>query len=273
MPSIFVSTNSATPVMSLPPPDNLFTIESQPTRTMVFFDLDNTLFNHQQSIYYAMSAVRILLPLPREIPLDVFVDKYNEALDLVYNQYLRNEIAHEDQDSAKVKLFFKSLDLEEPDSECIARFRSVYKRTYRGKRKAMPGSIETLRSLRKNGYRTAIITNGPTEIQIEKAKAIGVFDLVDCVITSQEAGHPKPDVRIFQYALEKLDVKPDDAHMVGDSVEADIKGALDAQISPILYSPGSNSSLKLLFGREVPVIRQFDQLPMVLEPPLDSGLD
>ncbi|CZR35731.1 uncharacterized protein FPRO_00146 [Fusarium proliferatum ET1] len=259
--------------MSLPPPDNLFTIESQPTRTMVFFDLDNTLFNHQQSVYYAMSAVRILLPLPREIPLDVLVDKYNEALDLVYNQYLRNEIAHEDQDSAKVKLFFNSLDLGDPDSECIAWFRRLYKRTYRARRRAMPGSIETLRSLRKNGYRTAIITNGPTEIQIEKAKAIGVFDLVECVITSQDAGHPKPDVRIFQYALEKLEVKPDDAHMVGDSVEADIKGALDAQISPILYSPGSNSPLKLVFGREVPVIRQFDQLPMVLEPPLDSGLD
>ncbi|KAI1018502.1 hypothetical protein LB503_005588 [Fusarium chuoi] len=259
--------------MPLPPSGNLFTIESQPTRTMVFFDLDNTLFNHRQSIYSAMSAVRTVLPLPREIPLDVLVDKYNEALDHVYDQYLRNEIAHEDQDSVKVKLFFKSLDLEEPDSECIVRFRSVYKRIYRANRRAMPGSIETLRSLRKNGYRTAIITNGPTEIQVEKAKAIGVFDLVDCIITSQDAGHPKPDVRIFQYALEKLEVEPDDAYMVGDSVKADIKGALDAKITPILHYPASNSSLKVLFGREIPVIRQFDQLPIILKPPLDSSLD
>ncbi|KAF5621680.1 hypothetical protein F25303_12243 [Fusarium sp. NRRL 25303] len=259
--------------MSLPPSDTRFTIESQPPRTMVFFDLDNTLFDHQQSLYSAMSAVRSEFPLLREIPLDMLADKYNEALNLVYNKYLRNEIAHEDQDSEKVKLFFKSLELEEPDSGCIARFRGVYKTIYRAKRSAMSGSIQTLRSFRKNGYRTAIITNGPTESQIEKAKAIGVFDLVECVITSQEAGHPKPDVRIFQHALEKLKVKPDNAYMVGDSAEADIKGALDAKITPILYSPASSSSLEILLGREITVIRQFDQLPIVLELLLDSSLD
>ncbi|KAI1012478.1 hypothetical protein LB504_008478 [Fusarium proliferatum] len=248
-------------------------MESRFIRTMVFFDLDNTLFDHKQSLFSAMSAVRTTFPLFHEIPLDVLADKCNEALNHVYDQYLRNEIAHEDQDSEKVKLLFKSLGLEEPDSECIARFRSAYKTIYRAKRSAMPGSIETLRSLRKNGYRTAIITNGPTESQIEKAKAIGVFDLVECVITSQEAGHPKPDVRIFQHALEKLEIKPENAYMVGDSVDADIKGALDAKITPVLYSPASSSSLEILLGREITVIRQFDQLPLVLELLLDSNLD
>ncbi|KAF5532025.1 hypothetical protein FMEXI_12680 [Fusarium mexicanum] len=259
--------------MSLPPPDNLFTIESLPIRTMVFFDLDNTLFDHQKSLHNAISVVRTMFPPLRATPLDVLIEKYNEALNLVYNKYLRNEIRHDDQDAEKVKLFFKSLDLEEPDSECIARFRSVYKTRYRMERSSTPGIIQALTKLRANGYRTAIITNGPTESQIEKAKVIGVFDLVECVITSQEAGHPKPDARIFQYALEKLELEPINVYMVGDSVEADIKGAFDAGITPILYSPASESSLEVLFGREIPVIRHFDQLLMVLEPTLDSSSD
>ncbi|KAL5617620.1 hypothetical protein FOBRF1_006368 [Fusarium oxysporum] len=220
-----------------------------------------------------MSAVRSICPLLRDIPLEVLAEKYNETLNHVYDKCLRNEIAHEYHDAEKVKLFFKSLDLEEPGSQRIEHFRNVYKTAYRKNRSAMPGSIQILAGLRENGYRTAIITNGPTESQIEKAKAIGVFDLFEYIITFEEAGNPKPDVRIFQYALEKLELKPYDAYMVGDSVEADVKGALDARITPIRYPPSSNSSLEVLFGREIPVIRQFDQLPLVLVLPLNSILN
>ncbi|KAF5673258.1 hypothetical protein FDENT_10351 [Fusarium denticulatum] len=247
-------------------------MESDSTSLMVFFDLDNTLFDHQKSLCNAMSAVRTTFLLLREIQLNVLTKKYNEVLNLVYNKYFRKKIAYEEQDTEKVKLFFRSLDLDEPDSDGIARFRSVYKAGYRMNRNAMPGSIQTLRIFCQNGYRTAIITNGPTESQIEKAKDIGVLDLVEC-ITSEETGHPKPDVRIFQYAMQKLSVNAKNVHMVGDSVEADIKGALDAKITPILYSASSNSSSKVFFEREISIIRQFDQLPMLLKPPLDSRCD
>ncbi|EWG50693.1 hypothetical protein FVEG_16677 [Fusarium verticillioides 7600] len=147
----------------------------------------------------------------------------------------------------------------------------MYRAFSKTNREATPGSIQTLRRLRDNGYRTAIITNGPTGSQIEKAKAIGVFDLVECLIASEEAGHPKPDVRIFQYAMQKLRANTKNVYMVGDSVKADVKGALDANITPILYSPSSNKSLEMFFGREVSVIRHFDQLPVILESPLDSS--
>jgi HAD superfamily hydrolase (TIGR01549 family) len=166
-----------------------------------------------------------------------------------------------------------SLGLKEPDSQRIEHFRDVYKTAYRKNRSAMPGSIRTLTRLRENGYRTAIITNNQTDNQVEKARAIGVLDLVECITTSEEVGHRKPDVRIFQYALEKLEVKPYCAYMVGDPVEADIKGAIKAGITPILYAPSSNSSLEVLFEREVPVIRHFDQLHMVLVLPLKTILN
>jgi putative hydrolase of the HAD superfamily len=265
--------------MSLPPPfgipyfDTLLEYVSKPRRTMVFFDLDNTLFDHEKSLNYAMALVRTRFPLPREIPVDVLVEKYNKALNNVYDKYLQKEIRYEQKDAEKVNLFFGLLGLPEPDNDGVARFRSVYKEGYRMSRKAMPGSIEVLRNLRQKGYRTAIITNGPTESQIAKAKDTGVFDLVERVITSEEAGYPKPDVRIFHYAMQELSVNTKNMYMVGDSVEADVKGTLDVKITPILYSPSSDSSSKVLFEREISVIRQFDQPPMLLEPPLDSSWD
>ncbi|KAL6837385.1 HAD-like domain-containing protein [Trichoderma camerunense] len=101
----------------------------------------------------------------------------------------------------------------------------MYKAVYRKNRRATPGSIEALARLREYGYRIAIITNGQIEGQTAKVKAIGMQHLIDRIITSEEARYRKPDRRIFQYAIEKLDASLDTACMIGDSVDSDIKGA------------------------------------------------
>jgi FMN phosphatase YigB (HAD superfamily) len=93
-----------------------------------------------------------------------------------------------------------------------------------------------------------------------KVEAIGIRHLVDYIITSEEAGCCKPDGRIFQLALKALGAGPHETYMVGDSVEADIKGALDAGLSAVLYSPGAKESRKLLFGEDVLVIQHMNQL-------------
>ncbi|KAL6904273.1 hypothetical protein GGI43DRAFT_432864 [Trichoderma evansii] len=48
--------------------------------------------------------------------------------------------------------------------------------------------------------------------------------------------------------------------MIGDSADSDIKGALDAQLAAIMYSPTAYNSQKLLFGQQIPIIRQMTQL-------------
>jgi FMN phosphatase YigB (HAD superfamily) len=54
------------------------------------------------------------------------------------------------------------------------------------------------------------------------------------VVTSREVGLYKPDPRIFQYALQRLDVSPESALFVGDSPYSDIGGASAAGITPVL---------------------------------------
>ncbi|KAF4344410.1 had-superfamily protein [Fusarium beomiforme] len=243
--------------MSLPSYATAFTAEPLP-QTMIFFGLDNTLFDHTYSLYNAMFAVQRIFNLYK-YPLKDLVHAYDKALNHVYNRYLQNEIKYEDQAAEKIKLFAKAFGLRH-DPQSIKEFREIYREAYQENRRAMPGSIEALTKLREDGYRTAIITNGPTEQQIEKAKAIGVYDLVEQVITSEEACHPKPDYRIFQYAMEKLEVSPEYAYMVGDSVDCDIDGAIEAGITPILYDPCSERSSQVSFGEQVTVIRSFGEL-------------
>ena len=49
-------------------------------------------------------------------------------------------------------------------------------------------------------------------------------DYFEEIIISSELGYSKPDPSIFNLMLEKLDVKPDEEIMVGNTISTDIFG-------------------------------------------------
>lgn len=230
----------------------------------VIFDLDSTLFDHDHSVRSAISAVRTKFETLAKFPADELISKYHPALDAAYDAYLRKEITYEDNHTVKVQLFFANLGLPPPTINEVKEFRATYRPAYQASRRATAGSVQTLHCLRENGYSLAILTNGQVNNQTAKADFIGVRHLVDVILTSEEAGVSKPDVRIFQRAATLLGVEPKETILVGDSIKADIKGACDAQMSPILYSPFSQDTPMLLYGQQVPVIRNMNQLPELL---------
>ena len=97
----------------------------------------------------------------------------------------------------------------------------------------MPGAMDTLRRLKNGDLRLGLITNGASEPQREKIQRFGLGHLFDCILIEEEFGAGKPDERIFRHALEKLNVAPSNAWMVGDNLERDIGGAQAVGISGI----------------------------------------
>lgn len=96
---------------------------------------------------------------------------------------------------------------------------------------AVPGATETLSELKKRGVPYAILTNGWSPLQEQKAEAIG-FD--GPVLVSGAMGVAKPSPEIF----EKLTaVFPAGARIwyVGDNPASDVRGALDAGFDAIWY--------------------------------------
>ena len=57
------------------------------------------------------------------------------------------------------------------------------------------------------------------------------------VIISEDVGANKPDQRIFEFALEKANASKEESIMIGDSLEADVRGALDFGIKAIYFNP------------------------------------
>ena len=82
--------------------------------------------------------------------------------------------------------------------------------------------LPTLQLLRERRLRIGLVSNTSRDLQAF-VRHHGLE--VDAAVGSGAYGKTKPHPTIFRYALEQLDVPPEDAVMVGDSVEDDVEGA------------------------------------------------
>ena len=85
--------------------------------------------------------------------------------------------------------------------------------------------------------------------------------LITAAISSSQHGYMKPHPSIFEAALKLLDVAPEEAVMVGDSVEQDIKGARSIGMHAVLVNRSSATSLATY---DIPVVRTLTDLPNLL---------
>ena len=86
-------------------------------------------------------------------------------------------------------------------------------------------AIPTLEGLRDEGFRLAILTNGPAEMQRAKVERFGLERYVDALVIEGVFGRGKPDREVFEHALGATGVGPHEAWHVGDNLYADIGGA------------------------------------------------
>ena len=114
--------------------------------------------------------------------------------------------------------------------ELARRVREMYVRPER--QKLFDHSLETLESLRKDGWRQVILSNHAPELP-EIVDGVGLSGFFDAIITSAATGYEKPNRRAFQIALEAAG-NPAIAWMIGDNPEADVLGAESAGIPAIL---------------------------------------
>lgn len=123
-------------------------------------------------------------------------------------------------------------------------------------------SPAVLRILRAKGYKTGIITNGPSYLQNHKLDRSGLRKYCDIVVVSGDAGIHKPDAGIFQYTAGRLRLETNECVYVGDHPVNDIEGTLSAGMKAIRMNWGWFKNKQMTPG--VPVInRIFEVLKYV----------
>jgi len=77
------------------------------------------------------------------------------------------------------------------------------------------GAFETVRSLRSRGLEVAVVSNWDIGL-VEQLERLGAGSLFATIVTTAEAGAPKPEPAVFRLALERLGVDAARALHVGD---------------------------------------------------------
>ena len=84
------------------------------------------------------------------------------------------------------------------------------------------GTVEALEALRATGLRMALVTNGASDFQRAKIDRFGLERHFDYVLVEEEFGVGKPEDLVYSHLLERFEVAPKDAWMVGDNLEWEV---------------------------------------------------
>jgi putative hydrolase of the HAD superfamily len=105
----------------------------------------------------------------------------------------------------------------------------------------------------KGQCKVALISNFTHAPVIYKSlRKIGISEHFDVVVVSDEVGWRKPCSKIFQTALDKLQIKSCEAVFIGDSPIEDIKGAQDAGLKTVFVPSQFNKLKDLKEGKQTP---------------------
>jgi putative hydrolase of the HAD superfamily len=120
---------------------------------------------------------------------------------------------------------------------------------------------EMLNELKQQGYVLGIITNGRGQFQARAIDGLGIRDYFDAILISEVEQVRKPQVEIFQRALDRLGVAALDSVFVGDHPEADIAGAKGAMMKTIWKRNSSWTEAKEADA----IIDELNEIPLILE--------
>jgi putative hydrolase of the HAD superfamily len=104
------------------------------------------------------------------------------------------------------------------------------------KKNLFPYTLEILNYLQAKNYQLYLVTNGFENVQYNKIKNSNLQQYFQYVITSEASNSLKPNKEIFEYALQKANAVAKESVMIGDNLDADIQGGINAGIDTIFVN-------------------------------------
>jgi HAD superfamily hydrolase (TIGR01549 family) len=198
----------------------------------IFFDVDDTLYDHAYHISAGVTKLHQSYSFLREYSLDHLIDLSHKLLEEAHLLLLEGKISYEESRKLRWQRFLDECGGGDFDITEIA---NIYSTAYYAAERATPGSIELLKSL-KSKYTLGVISNNLLNEQLKKMHRIGVAEYFDVFAISEEVGFAKPDPEIFKVALKRAGVQPHEAILIGDSWTNDVLGAIQVGIQPIWFN-------------------------------------
>ena len=207
--------------------------------TDIFFDLDHTLCDFDTNSFLAFD--KIFKSQYPTIDSNFFIEIYAPINQACWKLYQVDEITHDELRYQRLKQTFDLMNYSISD-DAIDKIATDYITFLPDNNQLFKGAIEVLEYL-KPKYHLHIITNGFAEVQDKKIANSGLKKYFNTITNSEMAGVKKPHSSIFNHALILAETNIKQSIMIGDSVDADVQGALDFGMEAILFDPNNQFPL------------------------------
>ena len=188
------------------------------------FDFDYTLANSERGITTCFHRTLAELGCP-DVP----------------DETLRRTIGMEIEDAIR-------LVTGEDDAAHTARFLEIYRREADDHMTVntlfYPNTVEVLRTLRRRGARTGIISSKTRSRILEKFRRDGAEDAIDLIVGIEDVARPKPDPEGIEKALDILGTTPNETLYIGDSL-FDAEAAQNAAVDFAGVTTGTTTAEEL----------------------------
>lgn len=205
--------------------------------TDLFIDFDDTLYDTKGNAVISLSEMFDYFQLNKYFDdPQFFYDEYWKTNVELWDQYAKGEIS---RDYLIVERFRRPLSFGkglDPTKEFCLEVSDKFLEFCGNKGGLVANAMDLIKYLKSKGYRLHICSNGFHEVQYKKLRACGLLEFFDTIILSEDAGYNKPDVRFFEYALQKSGAVRNQTLMIGDNLSTDIKGAQNAGISTMYFN-------------------------------------
>ncbi|XP_004484160.1 N-acylneuraminate-9-phosphatase [Dasypus novemcinctus] len=200
----------------------------------VFFDLDNTLIDTAGASRKGMLEVIKLLQSKYHYKeeAEVICDKVqvklsSECFDPSKTCITDLRISHWEETIQETKGGSANRKLAE---ECYFLWKST-----RLQHMTLAEDVKAMLTDLRKEVRLLLLTNGDRQTQREKIEACACQSYFDAIVVGGEQKEEKPAPSIFYYCCDLLRVQPDDCVMVGDTLETDIQGGLNAGLRATVW--------------------------------------
>ncbi len=180
----------------------------------VVFDLDNTLMDFMKMKRLAIEAA---IPAMVDAGLEITPDIANKLIDEIYKEH---GIEYQQVFDEFLNRVLKKVDYKILSAGIVA-----YRRAREASLIPYPHVYSTLNQLLKMGIKMGIVSDAPVKEAWLRLAYLNFHHIFDAVVTFEDTGKRKPEEAPFRMILERLEVEPSEALMVGDWAERDIFGA------------------------------------------------
>lgn len=237
----------------------------------IYFDLGSTLIYFDENWDEIFKQANIALGqnlnfLGVDVEPSFLSEEFSRRLNIYYEKREIDLIEHTTE--FVLRDLLESVGYPNANDELVRSGLDAFYSTFQPHWQVEKDAHSTLKSLKALGYRVGMITNaGDVKDVNNLVDRAGLRPYFDRIWISADVGVRKPHPRIFEISLDSMNIRPKEAVMVGDSLNADILGANNIGMASIWITrradPVENDKFRARVYPEE-VVTTLSELPSLL---------